>query len=204
MLIEPLEIDGAWSLTPTIHGDARGAFLEWLRQDSLESVLGHRLELAQANCSTSSAGVIRGIHYADVPPGQAKYVTCVSGTILDIVVDIRVGSPTYGNWTSVRLDDDSRRAVYVGEGLGHAFMAITDATVVYLCSTPYTPQHEHGIHPFDPHLGIRWPSLDTAGRRLRPRLSDKDAAQPSLALAAATDSLPRYDFADARDVSQAG
>lgn len=193
MLIESLDIDGAWSLTPTIHGDARGAFLEWLRQDALETVLGHRLELAQANCSTSSAGVLRGIHYADVPPGQAKYVACVSGSILDVVVDIRTGSPTYGQWDSILLDDTRRRAVYVGEGLGHAFMAVTDATVVYLCSTPYAPHREHGIHPLDPQLGIRWPSTDLSGRPLGPQLSAKDAAQPSLAEAADAGRLPAFE-----------
>ena len=113
----------------------------------------------------SRRGVIRGIHFADVPPGQAKYVTCVRGAILDVVVDLRAGSPTFGQWVAVRLDE-RRRAVFLAEGLGHAFMALSDqATVLYLCSTPYAPGREHGVHPLDPEIGIDWPWRD--GRRRR-------------------------------------
>ena len=84
----------------------------------------------------SAPGVLRGIHFSDVPPGQAKYVTCVAGAVLDVVVDIRVGSPTFGQWDSVLLDDVDRREIYLAEGLGHAFMSLADgSTVVYLCST---------------------------------------------------------------------
>lgn len=196
MLIEPLAISGAWSLVPTIHSDDRGAFCEWMRQDTLESLLGHRLDLAQANCSTSRAGVVRGVHYADVPPGQAKYVTCVSGSIVDVVVDLRVGSPTFGAWDAVELSGASRQAVYIGEGLGHAFMAVSDATVVYLCSTQYAPAREHGIDPFDPDLAIRWPSTNATGAPFTPVLSAKDRAQPSLASAAAAGRLPTFSDAD--------
>ena len=131
--------------------------------------------------------MVRGIHFADVPPGQAKYVTCVSGAVLDVVVDIRVGSPTFGDWEAVRLDDTDRRAVYLAEGLGHGFCALTGgATVAYLCSATYRPGHEHGIHPLDPELGITWP----AGA---PALSAKDADAPTLAQARAAGLLPRYD-----------
>lgn len=102
--------------------------------------MGHRLDLVQANCSVSSRGTLRGVHFADVPPSQAKYVKCVRGAVLDVIVDIRVGSPTFGQWEGVRLDDDQHHAVYLSEGLGHAFMALTDdATVVYLCSAGYSP-----------------------------------------------------------------
>jgi len=136
----------------------------------------------------SRRGVLRGVHFADVPPGQAKYVTCVAGAILDVVVDIRVGSPTFGRWEAVRLDDENRRALYVAEGLGHAFLALSEsATVVYLCSQPYAPAREHGIHPLDPELGIDWP-LDG-----EPVLSAKDAAAPTLAEARAAGLLPGYD-----------
>jgi dTDP-4-dehydrorhamnose 3,5-epimerase len=135
----------------------------------------------------SRRGVVRGIHFSDVPPGQAKYVTCASGTIIDVVVDLRVGSPSFGRWQAVRLDDESRNALYIGEGLGHAFTALSDqATVLYLCSTPYAPSREHGVHPLDPAIGIAWPDdLDTV-------LSDKDAAAPSLAEAQAEALLPDY------------
>lgn len=204
MNIDSLGIAGAWELTPAVHADDRGAFLEWLRQDVLRDYLGHPLELAQANCSTSRAGVVRGVHFADIPPGQAKYVTCVSGVVLDVVVDLRLGSATYGRWRSVRLDDVERRAVYVAEGLGHAFMAITDATIVYLCSAPYAPGREHGVHPLDPRLGIEWPTTDDAGAPLTPVLSDKDAGLPGLAEAEAAGLLPTIERAEGFYASLAG
>jgi dTDP-4-dehydrorhamnose 3,5-epimerase len=135
----------------------------------------------------SARDVVRGIHFADVPPGQAKYVTCVAGAVLDVVVDIRVGSPTFGQWESVRLDDEERHAVYLAEGLGHGFCALTEqATVTYLCSSEYRPGREHGIHPLDAELGIAWPAAV-------PLLSPKDAAAPSLAEARAAGLLPRCD-----------
>ncbi|MBW6438643.1 dTDP-4-dehydrorhamnose 3,5-epimerase family protein [Actinoplanes hulinensis] len=187
MKIRPLGIEGAFEVTPVQHGDDRGRFLEWYRFDALAEAVGHPLDLAQANLSTSARGVVRGIHFADVPPGQAKYVTCVSGAVLDVVVDIRVGSPTFGSWEAVRLDDEDRRAVYLAEGLGHGFCALTEgATVAYLCSSTYRPGREHGIHPLDPELGIAWPVGE-------PVLSAKDAAAPDLGEAGAKGLLPRYD-----------
>lgn len=186
--MDSLGIDGAWVFTPRIHRDARGSFLEWFRGDEFSAALGHPLELAQANCSVSRRGVLRGIHFADVPPGQAKYVSCVSGAIMDVVVDLRVGSPSYGRWDAVRLDDEDRRALFVAEGLGHGFMALTDeATVLYLCSTPYQPGREHGVHPLDPSIGIAWPA------DVQAILSEKDAAAPSLDQALADGLLPRYE-----------
>ncbi|MDP9863422.1 MULTISPECIES: dTDP-4-dehydrorhamnose 3,5-epimerase [Streptosporangium] len=185
--MEPLSIAGIWCHTPRIHSDPRGAVLELYRSTDLERSIGHRLDLAQANVSVSKRGVLRGIHFADVPPGQAKYVTCVSGAVLDVVVDIRVGSPTFGRWEAMRLDDESRRGLYVAEGLGHGFMALSEqATVVYMCSQPYAPGREHGVHPFDPTLAIDWP----AG--VEPILSDKDAAAPSLKEALDAGLLPDY------------
>lgn len=185
--MQPLDVDGAWLFTPQIHGDRRGSFLEWFREAEFRADTGHRLEVAQANCSVSRRGVVRGIHFADVPPGQAKYVTCASGAIIDVVVDLRVGSPGFRRWQAVHLDDQTRQAVYVGEGLGHAFVALSDqATVLYLCSTPYAPAREHGVHALDPDLGITWP----AG--IDPVLSDKDAAAPSLAAAQQAGLLPDF------------
>jgi dTDP-4-dehydrorhamnose 3,5-epimerase len=185
--MEPMGIDGAWTFTPAVHRDDRGYFLEWFRAGELSESLGHWPETAQANCSVSRRGVIRGIHFSSVPPGQAKYVTCVSGAVLDVVVDLRVGSPSYGRWEAVRLDDQTRRAVFLAEGLGHAFTALSDeATVIYLCSTPYSPGREHGVHPLDPDIGIEWP----AGTE--PVLSAKDAAAPTLADARRAGLLPGY------------
>ena len=184
---ETLKVPGAWVVTPRRHADDRGMFCEWFRADVLSGAIGHRFDLAQANCSVSRRGVLRGIHFADVPPGQAKFVHCTAGVVVDFVVDIRVGSPTFGAWDSVLLDAGERRSVYVSEGLGHAFFALTnDATVVYLWSTGYAPGREHGIDPFDADLGIEWP----AG--IQPVLSEKDAAAPSLATAREQGLLPRY------------
>jgi len=186
--MERLGIDGLWCYTPRVHTDARGSFTEAFRAGEVREAVGHRFDLAQVNCSVSRRGVLRGVHFADVPPGQAKYVTCVAGAILDVVVDLRVGSPTFGRWEAVRLDDTGRRALYVAEGLGHAFLALSEsATVVYLCSQPYAPGREHGVHPLDPELGIDWP-LDG-----EPVLSAKDAAAPTLAEARAAGLLPDYE-----------
>ncbi|GAA0361411.1 dTDP-4-dehydrorhamnose 3,5-epimerase [Microbispora corallina] len=185
--MERLSIDGAWSHTPRIHSDVRGDFLECFRAGDLRDAIGHTMELAQVNCSISRRGVLRGIHFADVPPGQAKYVTCVAGRVLDVVVDVRAGSPTFGAWEGVVLDDVSRRAVYLAEGLGHAFLALSEqATVVYLCSQPYAPEREHGVHPLDPGIGIEWPLGE------EPILSPKDAAAPTLKEALESGILPRH------------
>ena len=147
MQVRPLSVDGAWEITPVLHGDSRGLFTEAFKADVLAEVIGHRFDLAQVNLSVSAAGVLRGIHFADVPPGQAKYVTCPTGAVLDVIVDIRVGSPTFGTYDTVLLDDTDRRAVYLSEGLGHAFCALEeDSTAMYLCSAPYTPEREHGIN----------------------------------------------------------
>ena len=189
MQIEELPIEGAWVITPKVHGDDRGAFLEWFKDPVFTEAVGHRFGLAQANCSVSARGVLRGIHFADVPPGQAKYVTCVSGAVLDVVVDVRVGSPTFGLWTSVLLEDQARRALYLSEGLGHGFASLQDgSTVVYLCSEGYSPQREHEIHPLDPALGIDW-QLEGD----RPELSTKDALAPTLAQAAEAGLLPTWE-----------
>jgi dTDP-4-dehydrorhamnose 3,5-epimerase len=185
--MKPLDVEGAWSFMPRIHADRRGSFHEWFRNDELEAVTGRRVGTAQANCSTSVRGVIRGIHFSDVPPGQAKYITCTSGSILDVIVDIRRGSPSFGRWAAVPLTAENKMAVFVEEGLGHAFAALTDdATVFYLCSTPFDPGREHGVHPLDPDVGIEWPA-DLAWV-----LSDRDSAAPGLAAAASQGLLPDY------------
>ena len=185
MKIRPL-IEGAFEITPFQHGDARGAFLELYKQDEITAELGYPLRLAQANISISQAGVLRAVHFADVPPGQAKYVTCTRGAGLDVVVDLRVGSPTFGQWEGVLLDDVDRRAVYISEGLGHGFCALTDdATLVYLCSEGYNPGRERTIHALDPELAIEWPVAT-------PLLSERDASAPSLAETRERGLLPDY------------
>jgi len=192
MAFRELAVPGAWEITPSQHGDSRGMFFEWFTETGFTEMTGHTFDMRQANCSVSAAGVLRGLHFAQLPPSQAKYVTCVTGSVFDVVVDIRVGSPTYGHWDSVLLDDVDRRSVYLSEGLAHAFLALQDdSTVMYLCSAPYAPQREHTIAATDPAIGIRWPL--PAEQLL---LSERDAAAPSLAEARAAGLLPTW--ADSR------
>lgn len=190
MKVRELSIPGTWEITPTIHGDSRGQLFEWLTDREFTAFAGHRFDLWQANCSISSAGVLRGLHFAQLPPSQAKYVTCVSGSVFDVVVDIRVGSPTFGQWDSVLLDDADHRSVYISEGLAHGFLALQDnSTVMYLCSAEYNPRREHTICPTDPELGIAWPLVNGAA----PNLSARDAAAPSFQEVLASDLLPSWE-----------
>ncbi|WP_200172117.1 dTDP-4-dehydrorhamnose 3,5-epimerase family protein [Tomitella cavernea] len=187
MTFDALAVPGAWVFTPRQHRDGRGVFLEAFTADALHEATGRRPALEQTNCSVSRAGVLRGIHFSDVPPGQAKYISCVRGAIMDVVVDVRAGSPTFGVVDAVRLDDAERRAVFVSEGLGHGFVALTDdATVMYQCSTGYAPGREHGVHPLS--VDVDWgPDPDALV------LSAKDSAAPTLSEAAEQGILPRYD-----------
>lgn len=188
MDIRALSIEGSFEITPRQFPDDRGLFLESFRGDRLAEVIGHRLDIIQTNVSVSSRGTVRGVHFADVPPSQAKYVTALSGSFVDFIIDIRVGSPTFGQWDSVLLDTVDRRATYLAEGLGHAICSLEDdSTVLYLCSTTYNPAREHGINPLDPELGLARPEGVTAV------LSPKDATAPSLGEAAAQGLLPQYD-----------
>jgi len=192
MRIRELAIPGAYEMTPQQHGDPRGVFLEWYRAERIAESVGHPLQLAQCNTSVSARGVLRGVHFADVPPGQAKYVTCTAGAGLDVMVDIRVGSATFGQWDAVRLDTVDRRAVYVGEGLGHAFLALEDGTAItYLLSEAYAPEREHGVHPLDPALGLPWPADVSLV------LSAKDQEAPTLEEARLAGVLPSYDACQA-------
>jgi dTDP-4-dehydrorhamnose 3,5-epimerase len=187
--IRELTIPDSYEITPVQRADDRGLFLEWYRFDKLEEAVGHPLTLRQANLSVSRKGVVRGIHFADVPLGQAKYVTAARGAVLDFVIDIRVGSPTFGQWDAVRLDDVDRKAVYIAEGLGHAFVALTDdATVSYLVTDTYNPTGEHGINPLDPDIALVFPA--EAGEAL---LSPKDTDAPLLREAQAAGLLPTWD-----------
>ncbi|ASU77685.1 dTDP-4-keto-6-deoxy-D-glucose epimerase [Actinopolyspora erythraea] len=189
MEIRRLGISGAVEFTPPSFPDHRGLFVAPFQQEAFAAELGHRLPLAQLNNSVSHRNVVRGVHFADVPPGQAKYVYCPQGSLLDVVVDVRVGSPTFGRWEAVRLDPESYRGLYLAEGLGHAFAALSDDTVMtYLCSTPYNPSVEHAVDPLDPELDLPWHELDA-----EPVMSEKDRSAPSLTEARAAGVLPRYE-----------
>jgi len=191
-----LGVPGAWLFSPPVFPDARGAFAAPYRARVFADVVGHPLHVAQANTSVSRRGVLRGVHFADVPPGQAKYVQCTAGALVDVVVDVRVGSPTFGAWDAVRLEAGAMQAVYLAEGLGHAFLALTDGTVSsYLCSQEYRPAAEHGVSSLDPELGLPWSRWCDPDELV---LSDKDAAAPTLAEARAAGTLPGWEACRAR------
>ena len=193
MEIRELAVRDAYAVDLVPHGDARGRFTEWYRADVLGGALGHPLTLAQANHSVSARGVLRGVHFALVPPGQAKYVYCPTGRVLDVVVDVRVGSPTFGVHDAVELSGDRTRAVYIAEGIGHAFLALEDgSSVTYLVSSPYAPDREFGISPLDPALDLPWPA------DLELELSAKDEAAPTLEEARAQGILPTMEQCAAR------
>lgn len=187
MRVRELAVHDAFEFIPQTFPDHRGLFVAPFQEPAFNKTVGHPLRVAQSNHSMSRRGTVRGVHFADVPPGQAKYVYCPRGALLDVVIDLRVGSPTFGRWDSVRLDDTEYRAVYLAEGLGHAFVALEDDTAMtYLCSTGYHPAAEHGVNPLDEELGLPWPT------DIELILSDKDVAAPGLAEAVDAGLLPDY------------
>jgi dTDP-4-dehydrorhamnose 3,5-epimerase len=191
--IRELAVPDSYVLDLVPHGDSRGRFTEWYRADVLGEAVGYGLPLAQANHSVSARGALRGVHFSLVPPGQAKYVYCPAGRVLDVVVDIRVGSPTFGAHDTVLLDSEEPRAIYLAEGLGHAFVSLADASsVTYLVSTGYSPGREFGIDPMDPELDLPWPA------DLEFEFSAKDRAAPTLAQAREQGLLPTMEQCAAR------
>ncbi|MFB9904838.1 dTDP-4-dehydrorhamnose 3,5-epimerase family protein [Allokutzneria oryzae] len=199
MQVRKLAVPDAFEFTPRSFPDSRGLFVAPFQEAALIEATGHPMRLAQTNHSVSRRGAVRGLHFADTPPGQAKYVYCPRGALMDVVVDLRVGSPTFGTWDAALLDSTDFRAVYIAEGIGHAFVALEEDTVMaYLCSTPYNPAGEHAVNPTDPMLGLPWESwLDGA----EPILSDKDRGAPALAEALASGLLPNYDACQAHYAS---
>jgi dTDP-4-dehydrorhamnose 3,5-epimerase len=190
MSFTPLSIQGSWVFTPKKFDDDRGSFHEVFKLSSISETLGFDFQVKQVNQSVSKAGVIRGIHWADVPPGQAKYVFCPRGSIWDIVVDIRVGSPTFGKWDADVISEQNGKAVLIKEGLGHVFLTLEENTVVnYLCSEPYNPTGEHEINPLDENLGIPFAEKWSSSEFLT---SPKDTNAFSLAEASVKGLLPKY------------
>jgi dTDP-4-dehydrorhamnose 3,5-epimerase len=175
MRAEPTGIDGSWVIHPALHPDDRGVFLESFTQRKILELTGREMPVAQQNISVSKQGTIRGIHYAITPPGQAKFVTCVAGRALDVVVDIRLGSQTFGQYRAFEIGAADHTCLFLAEGLGHAFMALTEeVTMCYLTSTPFDPNREFGINAYDSQINIEWP------RHIEHLLSPKDAEAPSL------------------------
>lgn len=154
----PLKIFGAWLIESDVHSDNRGDFREWFRCDELKNETGIDFKPVQANISRSSKGVIRGIHFSKAKAGQAKFITCVTGRIMDVVVDVRPTSATFMTWDSVELCPNSGRSLYIAGDLGHAFQALEEETVIaYLLSSEYSPEKECAINPIDSDLAIKWP-----------------------------------------------
>lgn len=179
-----LSLAGAFEHVPSAFADDRGFFFEAFSNPRLTARTGEPFTVAQVNVSQSVRGTIRGIHYADVPPGQAKWVQCLDGEVFDALVDLRVGSPTFGQWEIVRLRAAAHNAVLIPVGFGHGFQALTEtAMVMYCVDRPYTPSAEHELHPFDAQLALPWDPIE-------PLLSTKDAAAPSLAELIARGTLP--------------
>ncbi len=172
MKVQRLRIDGLAVIEPAVFGDARGAFFEsWNRQRFAEQ--GIHFEVAQANVSISSQGVLRGLHY-QWPNPQGKLVSVLEGEVWDVAVDIRRGSPTFGQWEAVTLTADNHKHFWIPEGFAHGFVVISErATFTYLCTAPYDKAADAAVRWDDPRLAINWPVA-------APRLSDKDAAAPLL------------------------
>jgi dTDP-4-dehydrorhamnose 3,5-epimerase len=182
-----LGIEGAWLAESPIWSDDRGFFREWFKSEDIKSATGRDFGIEQANISLSSRGTLRGIHYSLAPRGQAKWVTCVSGSIKDVIVDIRPESNSFGKWIEVELSGSSGQAVFISEGLGHGFVALENNTAVaYLVSTPFSPTDEFEINPLDQKIGINW-GLDLSELKI----SDKDKKAPTLAERLAEGKLPK-------------
>lgn len=188
MTTQELSISGAYIATHRVFPDERGLFREWFKAEDIARI-DKDFSVQQANFSKSKQFVIRGIHYSLAPEGQAKIVTCASGRIIDVLVDIRVGSPTYLKIEYIELSEDSGRVVYIPTGVGHGFIVESEtAAVVYLTSSGYAPQYEKAINPTDTELGISWPvPLGQLGV-----ISKADTEAPTLAKAKESGILPTF------------
>jgi dTDP-4-dehydrorhamnose 3,5-epimerase len=172
------KLDGVVLVEPRVHGDSRGFFLETFAREEWAG-LGVDVDFVQHNQSRSSRGTLRGIHF-QTSPGQAKLVRCARGTVLDVVVDLRKGSPTYGEWESFELDDVAHRQLFIPVGFGHGFAVLSEvADFCYQVSSLYDPATEAGFAWDDPEVGIDWQVAE-------PLLSERDKTAPSLAEIAAT------------------
>ena len=187
MKLTPLGIDGAWLAESPVWSDDRGFFREWFKSEDVKAVTGREFGIEQANISLSSAGTLRGIHYSIAPQGQEKWITCVAGSIQDVIVDIRPDSKTFGQWVDVELKGDSGKAVLISEGLGHGFLALEENTAVaYLVSSPFSPTDEFEINSLDEKIGIKW-GMDFGSLKI----SGKDKIAPTLAERLAEGKLPK-------------
>ena len=187
MKATPLRINGSWKIDFQRFDDNRGYFYESFKDEDFKSQIGRNFVIKQTNTSSSSKGSVRGIHYALIPPSQAKLVQCQRGSIKDYVIDIRVGSPTFGKFEEIELHENSASAVFIEEGLAHAFVALENQTVVtYYVTEKYNPDREKGINPFDKTLNVKWPEIELV-------LSEKDKQAITLEEAKNQGLLPSFD-----------
>jgi dTDP-4-dehydrorhamnose 3,5-epimerase len=187
MKTSALKISGSWIIEFQKFEDNRGYFYESFKDEDFQKQIGRQLLIKQTNTSSSSKGSVRGIHYALVPPSQAKLVQCQRGSIKDYVIDIRVGSPTFGEFEEIALSENSPTAVFIEEGLAHAFVALENNTIVtYYVNEIYNPEREKGINPFDQTLNVKWPDVELI-------ISEKDKEAISLQEAKTQGLLPLWD-----------
>lgn len=185
MKFTPLSIPEIILIEPKVHGDERGYFVETFRHDLFEDAIGHPVNFVQDNESKSSKGVLRGLHYQLAPHAQSKLVRVIEGTILDIAVDIRTNSPTFGQHICVELNAQNKRQLFIPRGFAHGFVVLSEtATFAYKVDNYYSPECDRGLAYNDPHININWQIPDH-----QLRLSDKDTTQPIL-----SDLTPAFDY----------
>jgi dTDP-4-dehydrorhamnose 3,5-epimerase len=176
MKLTRTKIEDVVVIEPTVHGDDRGYFVETFREDKLEEFLGFKVNFTQDNESKSSKGVIRGLHYQLAPFAQTKLVRVIKGRVLDVAVDIREGSPTFGEYVAVELSEENKKQLFVPRGFAHGFVVLEDDTIfAYKVDNYYSPQNDRGISYSDESIGIDW-ILNSNELKL----SDKDTKQPLL------------------------
>ena len=182
-MFSPSLIPDVWVGENEVFRDSRGTFQEWFSARSLPDSITFIPK--QANVSTSKKGVIRGLHFSIAPTVQSKIVTCVSGAVRDVFVDLRSGSKTFLQWGYQDLTPESGTCVYIGHGIGHGFQALEDSsTVAYLLDSEYRPDMEYGVSPFDTKLNISWPLSDF-------ELSEKDKKAPTIEELISVGKLPK-------------
>lgn len=170
MKVTPTAIPDVLIIEPRVFGDARGFFYESFNQQAFDAATGTRLQFVQDNHSRSAQGVLRGLHYQLAPKAQGKLVRVVRGAVFDVAVDIRRGSPTFGQWAGVELSEDNHRQLWIPPGFAHGFLVLSEsADFLYKTTDYYSPEHERSIAWDDPAIGVAWPDVGLA-----PQLSAKD------------------------------
>lgn len=177
MKLLPTKLEGLFEVEPKVFGDARGFFYESWNQQAFDEAVGSTVRFVQDNHSRSRRGVLRGLHFQRAPQAQGKLVRCVRGSVFDVAVDLRAGSPTFGQWEGRELSEHNQRQFWIPPGFAHGFLVLSDsADFLYKTTDFYAPQHEGCLRWDDPAVGIRWPML---GEEYT--LADKDRAAPLLA-----------------------